>query len=289
MKIKGLLIIVICMIGLLGCTSKGFDIERVYQFVEIQSSNGKEIGTIVNSDDLEFFFDEMKFQEWKYIEEKEDFGKCIYKFIAYEFVKDDEEYYIREDPYELYKVDDNYYIIQDSDVISIPKSAGQFLNSIENKITITQPISEDILDNWENRIVNNTDSSYGTKKKTYNDETIVSKITKIVISDEDELDIKIDNKEEITAFIEGLDTDSWSSIDDIPNDAILRRNISAYSFRRRTKEKVLTTMYTIMLYEASNNEYFISETVPDNGTQDGDYIEYYTIPKSVADFILQTE
>lgn len=56
MKIKGLLIIVICMIGLLGCTSKGFDIERVYQFVEIQSSNGKEIGTIVNSDDLEFFF-----------------------------------------------------------------------------------------------------------------------------------------------------------------------------------------------------------------------------------------
>ena len=212
-----------------------------------------------------------------------------YKFIAYEFVKDDEEYYIREDPYELYKVDDNYYIIQDSDVISIPKSAGQFLNSIENKITITQPISEDILDNWENRIVNNTDSSYGTKKKTYNDETIVSKITKIVISDEDELDIKIDNKEEITAFIEGLDTDSWSSIDDIPNDAILRRNISAYSFRRRTKEKVLTTMYTIMLYEASNNEYFISETIPDNGTQDGDYIEYYTIPKSVADFILQTE
>ena len=192
MKIKGLLIIVICMIGLLGCTSKGFDIERVYQFVEIQSSNGKEIGTIVNSDDLEFFFEEMKFQEWKYIEEKEDFGKCIYKFIAYEFVKDDEEYYIREDPYELYKVDDNYYIIQDSDVISIPKSAGQFLNSIENKITITQPISEDILDNWENRIVNNTDSSYGTKKKTYNDETIVSKITKIVISDEDELDIKID-------------------------------------------------------------------------------------------------
>ena len=223
------------------------------------------------------------------IEEKEDFGKCIYKFIAYEFVKDDEEYYIREDPYELYKVDDNYYIIQDSDVISIPKSAGQFLNSIENKITITQPISEDILDNWENRIVNNTDSSYGTKKKTYNDETIVSKITKIVISDEDELDIKIDNKEEITAFIEGLDTDSWSSIDDIPNDAILRRNISAYSFRRRTKEKVLTTMYTIMLYEASNNEYFISETIPDNGTQDRDYIEYYTIPKSVADFILQTE
>jgi hypothetical protein len=72
-----------------------------------------------------------------YIEEKEDFGKCIYKFIAYEFVKDDEEYCIREDPYELYKVDDNYYIIQDSDVISIPKSAGQFLNSIENKITIT--------------------------------------------------------------------------------------------------------------------------------------------------------
>ena len=66
------------------------------------------------------------------------------------------------------------------------------------------------------------------------------KSTKIVISDEDELDIKIDNKEEITAFIEGLDTDSWSSIDDIPNDAILRRNISAYSFRRRTKEKVLT-------------------------------------------------
>ena len=53
MKIKGLLIIVICMIGLSGCTSKGFDIERVYQFVEIQSSNGKEIGTIVNSDDLE--------------------------------------------------------------------------------------------------------------------------------------------------------------------------------------------------------------------------------------------
>ena len=193
MKIKGLLIIVICMIGLLGCTSKGFDIERVYQFVEIQSSNGKEIGTIVNSDDLEFFFEEMKFQEWNYIEENEDFGKCIYKFIAYEFVNDDEEYYIREDPYELYKVDDNYYIIQDSDVISIPKSAGQFLNSIENKITITQPISEDILDNWENRIVNNTDSSYGTKKKTYNDETIVSKITKIVISDEDELDIKIDN------------------------------------------------------------------------------------------------
>ena len=292
------------MIGLSGCTSKGFDIERVYQFVEIQSSNGKEIGTIVNSNDLEFFFEEMKFQEWKYIEEKEDFGKCIYKFIAYEFVKDDEEYYIREDPYELYKVDDNYYIIQNSDVISIPKRAGQFLNSIENKITITQPISEDILDNWENRIVNNTDSSYGTKKKTYNDETIVSKITKIVISDEDELDIKIDNivisdedeldikidnKEEITAFIEGLDTDSWSSIDDIPNDAILRRNISAYSFRRRTEEKVLTTMYTIMLYEASNNEYFISETIPDNGTQDGDYIEYYTIPKSVADFILQTE
>ena len=189
----------------------------------------------------------------------------------------------------LYNVDDNYYIIQDSDVISIPKRAGQFLNSIENKITITQPISEDILDNWENRIVNNTDSSYGTKKKTYNDETIVSKITKIVISDEDELDIKIDNKEEITAFIEGLDTDSWSSIDDIPNDAILRRNISAYSFRRRTEEKVLTTMYTIMLYEASNNEYFISETIPDNGTQDRDYIEYYTIPKSVADFILQTE
>ena len=34
MKIKGLLIIVICMIGLSGCTSKGFDIERVYQFVE---------------------------------------------------------------------------------------------------------------------------------------------------------------------------------------------------------------------------------------------------------------
>ena len=198
-------------------------------------------------------------------------------------------YCIREDPYELYKVDDNYYIIQNSDVISIPKRAGQFLNSIENKITITQPISEDILDNWENRIVNNTDSSYGTKKKTYNDETIVSKITKIVISDEDELDIKIDNKEEITAFIEGLDTDSWSSIDDIPNDAILRRNISAYSFRRRTEEKVLTTMYTIMLYEASNNEYFISETIPDNGTQDRDYIEYYTIPKSVADFILQTE
>lgn len=94
------------MIGLSGCTSKGFDIERVYQFVEIQSSNGKEIGTIVNSDDLEFFFEEMKFQEWKYIEEKEDFGKCIYKFIAYEFVKDDEEYCIREDPYELYKVDD---------------------------------------------------------------------------------------------------------------------------------------------------------------------------------------
>ena len=125
MKINGLLIIVICMIGLSGCTSKGFDIERVYQFVEIQSSNGKEIGTIVNSDDLEFFFEEMKFQEWKYIEEKEDFGKCIYKFIAYEFVKDDEEYCIREDPYELYKVDDNYYIIQDSDVISIPKSAGQ--------------------------------------------------------------------------------------------------------------------------------------------------------------------
>lgn len=286
MKIKGLLIIVICMIGLSGCTSKGFDIERVYQFVEIQSSNGKEIGTIVNSDDLEFFFEEMKFQEWKYIEEKEDFGKCIYKFIAYEFVKDDEEYCIREDPYELYKVDDNYYIIQDSDVISIPKRTGQFLNSIENKITITQPISEDILDNWENRIVNNTDSSYGTKKNTYNDETIVSNITKIVISDEDELDIKIDNKEEITAFIEGLDTDSWSSIDDIPNDAILRRNISAYSFRRRTKEKVLTTMYTIMLYEASNNEYFISETIPDNGTQDRDYIEYYTIPKSVADFII---
>lgn len=56
MKIKGLLIIVICMIGLSGCTSKGFDIERVYQFVEIQSSNGKEIGTIVNSDDLEFFW-----------------------------------------------------------------------------------------------------------------------------------------------------------------------------------------------------------------------------------------
>ena len=207
----------------------------------------------------------------------------------HEFVKVDEEYCIREDPYELYKVDDNYYIIQNSDVISIPKRAGQFLNSIENKITITQPISEDILDNWENRIVNNTDSSYGTKKKTYNDETIVSKITKIVISDEDELDIKIDNKEEITAFIEGLDTDSWSSIDDIPNDAILRRNISAYSFRRRTEEKVLTTMYTIMLYEASNNEYFISETIPDNGTQDRDYIEYYTIPKSVADFILQTE
>ena len=77
MKIKGLLIIVICMIGLSGCTSKGFDIERVYQFVEIQSSNGKEIGTIVNSDDLEFFFEEMKFQEWKYIEEKEDFaGMC---------------------------------------------------------------------------------------------------------------------------------------------------------------------------------------------------------------------
>ena len=48
----------------------------------------------MNSDDLEFFFEEMKFQEWKYIEEKEDFGKCIYKFIAYEFVKDDEEYYI---------------------------------------------------------------------------------------------------------------------------------------------------------------------------------------------------
>ena len=166
---------------------------------------------------------------------------------------------------------------------------GDILDSIENKITITQPISEDILDNWENRIVNNTDSSYGTKKKTYNDETIVSNITKIVISDEDELDIKIDNKEEITAFIEGLDTDSWSSIDDIPNDAILRRNISAYSFRRRTEEKVLTTMYTIMLYEASNNEYFISETIPDNGTQDRDYIEYYTIPKSVADFILQTE
>ena len=47
MKIKGLLIIVICMIGLLGCTSKGFDIERVYQFVEIQSSNGKENGNIL--------------------------------------------------------------------------------------------------------------------------------------------------------------------------------------------------------------------------------------------------
>ena len=140
MKIKGLLIIVICMIGLSGCTSKGFDIERVYQFVEIQSSNGKEIGTIVNSDDLEFFFEEMKFQEWKYIEEKEDFGKCIYKFIAYEFVKDDEEYYIREDPYELYKVDDNYYIIQDSDVISIPKRTGQFLKSIENKINLYQKI-----------------------------------------------------------------------------------------------------------------------------------------------------
>ena len=28
---------IICMIGLSGCTSKGFDIERVYQFVEIQS------------------------------------------------------------------------------------------------------------------------------------------------------------------------------------------------------------------------------------------------------------
>ena len=80
----------------------------------------------MNSDDLEFFFEEMKFQEWKYIEEKEDFSKCIYKFIAYEFVKDDEEYCIREDPYELYKVDDNYYIIQDSDVISIPKARGNF-------------------------------------------------------------------------------------------------------------------------------------------------------------------
>ena len=33
MKIKGLLIIVICMIGLLGCTSKGFDIERVYHLL----------------------------------------------------------------------------------------------------------------------------------------------------------------------------------------------------------------------------------------------------------------
>ena len=65
MKINGLLIIVICMIGLSGCTSKGFDIERVYQFVEIQSSNGKEIGTIVNSDDLEFFFEEMKLKKKK--------------------------------------------------------------------------------------------------------------------------------------------------------------------------------------------------------------------------------
>lgn len=49
-------------------------------------------------------------------------------------------------------------------MLSPSQKSGAILNSIENKITITQPISEDILDNWENRIVNNTDSSYGTKK-----------------------------------------------------------------------------------------------------------------------------
>ena len=39
-------------------------------------------------------------------------------------------------------------------------------------------------------------------------------------------------------------------------------------------------MYTIMLYEASNNEYFISETIPDNGTQDRDILNIILFPKA---------
>lgn len=186
MKIRGLLIGFICMIGLVGCASKFAETESINQFVEVKSSNGEVIGTIVNSDDVKDFF-----------------------------------------------------IVQNDDVISIPKSTGKFLTSIEDKITVTKFDANEILNKWENSDITNSDNDDIINKKEDAEQKIMSKYNKIIISNESGENIEINDKSEINAFIERLDDDNWKEIDNIPDDAILRRRISAYSFGRRSEKNIL--------------------------------------------------
>lgn len=288
MKIRGLLIGFICMIGLAGCVSKFAETESINQFVEVKSSNGEVIGTIVNSDDVKYFFDAMKLEDWRYIEKQGDFNECIYKFVSYELIVYDNEKHIRKDPYDLYKKDEDFFIVQNDDVISIPKSTGKFLTSIEDKITITKFDANEILNKWENSDITNSDNDDIINKKEDAEQKIMSKYNKIIISNEGGENIEINDKSEINAFIERLDDDNWKEIDNIPDDAILRRRISAYSFGRRSEKNILKEMYRITLYETSNKQYFIEEVIPDNGTQGENYIQDYSVPQSVAEFIMQT-
>ncbi|MDD3360913.1 MAG: hypothetical protein PHW34_04490 [Hespellia sp.] len=257
-------------ISLSGCMRKN-QISR-NKFIRVLSTDNMEEGVIEDTNNIEKFIDNLKMDEWKYVE-REVPEKDIRTFEIFEKVDDE---YIRKDSYFLFKDGDSYYISQENDVISIPDSTGKFLTSLNGVQINTSHTSEDILNKWELPIENQD----FLEDETENENTLHrSNIKKIIALDKNGKKIKeISNKNEILKMINGINLYENNQIETMSEEVELVGSLIFYA----VQDEQLSEMYRVELYKS--NKYYLKEIIPENDKGNKEYIEYYTVPESIKSY-----
>lgn len=272
-----------------GCVS---DIKNANQFIEVLSSEGKELGIILESKKVDEFIDNLKMESWEYSSGKSENSKVVGSFVDYENI---EKSYVRKDIKELHKDDDKYYIVQESDVIQIPENTGKYLVSIYKSKLITDISAQEVIDKWGLDVMEaGKDEDEEKVSEEFESEIEddlepefldASGIKRIEVTYKDGNKTEIIQKKHKSEFFSNLNLKDWVLIDRIPDECEEAAVIISYGQKRRSFDKKEVAMSKETLCK-KGTVYYIESRIFGNVDGREDQVEYYQISEKSAKDIL---
>ncbi len=309
---KILVLLSVLAVMLLGCGKQSdYDTEK-RQFIEILSENNELLGIMEDSKSIEEFTKKLDIESWEYCDHLVNDAKLKYTYKGYEVV-DDPFYlegnapYINRDVIELYEAKSDFYIVdfsEDSrDIVKVTKRTGKYLGEPQKLNISAKKTAEELISKWKTEIdglqdqLDNTESDVDSDKGCeHSDEDfeIITEENIRKVSKEQRMDI-LDSENQvvlystskiskITDILNKLSMNEWKEVHKIPDRVSAEVNIIRYALNRKTTKHELIKMCQEVLYK-DEDDYYMKEIIPNNGTQKKDYIKYYKIPKETAEFI----
>lgn len=285
------------------------------QLIEIISPDDEVLCQIIEKNDIIEYFQKENYAEWEEVKEVPAQADLQYMIMAYAKVTDEfwlekgaPEITVEEE--QLYKDGGEFYMksVSPDDTISyhIPASGGEYIQKLAqaNSNILNK---RDVFTSWG---INDFDisSAEETDKETdsdmsdeigaeeednrednsvYSAEELarVSKEQKIEIDFQDpEAVYTLTDLEEIANFYNQIKPGTWTEVERLPEEKNKICVITTFQLERHTVSKNLVENERLTLFEIQN-QYYILDVIPGNGSDTADMEIYYSIPKDVAGYI----
>ncbi len=291
---------------LLGCGKQSDSDTERRQFIEILSEDNQLVGIMEDSKSIEEFTKKLDIESWEYCDHLVNDAKLRYTYIGYEVVEDpfyleDNNPYIIKSSMELYEAGSDFYIVDYSmdyiDIAIVTKSTGKFLCDPKKLNIDSKKTADEIISKWNKEIeglqnieedTDEDNCDFDREDEIFSEDEVkkTSKEQRLDIMDSENQVVLYSTSKisEITDILNNLSMSEWKEIHEIPDRVSTEVNMIHYALKRKTAKHKLVKVCQEILYKDEDN-YYIKEIIPNNGTQKKDYIKYYRIPNKTAEFI----